>query len=277
MLLNQHFSLSFPRPYVPNMIQVGGLHISHKPSPLPIDIADFINGAENGVIYFSMGSNIKSEKLPKETIDIFLKTFASLPQRVLWKFEAEKLPGKPDNVFISKWFPQPDILAHPKVKLFITHGGLLSTMEAIYYAKPIIGIPNFFDQFLNVANAVKSGYALDVDINTISIASFGAKIKKILSNKIYTEKIKKISRQYHDQPIKPIDAAIYWTEYVLRHEGANHMRVAGQDLNFMEVHSLDVIGVLIFVSAVGLWVIYWFMSKILGFIFTSNAIKHKKE
>jgi len=64
VLLNQHFSLSFPRPYVPNMIQVGGLHISHKPAPLPKDLDEFIQGSgEQGVIYFSLGSNVKSKEI----------------------------------------------------------------------------------------------------------------------------------------------------------------------------------------------------------------------
>jgi len=64
VLLNQHFSLSFPRPYVPNMIEVGGLHIAHTPAPLPKDIEEFIEGAGSaGVIYFSLGSNIRSKDL----------------------------------------------------------------------------------------------------------------------------------------------------------------------------------------------------------------------
>lgn len=35
VLLNTHFSISYPRPYVPNMIEVGGMHIKRSPSPLP--------------------------------------------------------------------------------------------------------------------------------------------------------------------------------------------------------------------------------------------------
>ncbi|XP_037939262.1 UDP-glucosyltransferase 2-like [Teleopsis dalmanni] len=277
MLLNQHFSLSFPRPYVPSMIQVGGLHISHKPSPLPPDIADFINGGENGVIYFSMGSNVKSKNLPKETIDVLLKVFASLPQRVLWKFEDENLAGKPDNVFINKWFPQPDILAHPNVKLFITHGGLLSTMEAIYHAKPVIGLPVFYDQFLNVARAVKTGFGLSADLKKLDTQSLRSKIESILNDKSYAKKARAISNRYHDQPIKPMDAAIYWTEYVLRHKGAPHMRVAAQDLNVFQLYCLDSVCMLVTGTILVFGIVIGLVVKLLGCALRKPKTKRKFE
>lgn len=49
---------------------------------------------------------------------------------MLWKWE-DDLPDKPSNIRIEKWLPQNDILGHPNVKLFITHGGLLSTQVNI--------------------------------------------------------------------------------------------------------------------------------------------------
>lgn len=33
-LVNHHFSLAFPRPYLPNMIEIGGIHVK-APKPLP--------------------------------------------------------------------------------------------------------------------------------------------------------------------------------------------------------------------------------------------------
>ena len=39
-----------------------------------------------------------------------LTAFSKLKQRVIWKFEKEDLPNIPENVLISKWLPQSDIL-----------------------------------------------------------------------------------------------------------------------------------------------------------------------
>lgn len=140
VLLNSHFTLNFPRPYTPNMVEVGGLHINRVPNPLPKDIKEYLDNAKEGVIYFSMGSNIQSTTLPVEKRDALLRTFSQFKQKVMWKWENDNLPGKPDNVFIKSWWPQDDILAHPNVKVFITHGGLLGSTEAIYHGVPVIGM-----------------------------------------------------------------------------------------------------------------------------------------
>lgn len=52
--------------------------------------------------------------MPKEKLDMFLNTFKKLKQRILWKWEDDNLPGKPNNVMTAKWLPQTDILGSYK-------------------------------------------------------------------------------------------------------------------------------------------------------------------
>lgn len=97
----------------------------------------------------SLGTNVESRGLSNETIINIVRTFEQFPQyNFLWKFEADKLPiDPPKNLRISKFLPQNDLLAHPKLKLFITHAGSLSTQEALWYGKPCVALPVFLDQF----------------------------------------------------------------------------------------------------------------------------------
>ena len=46
------------------------------------------------------------------------------------------MKDKPSNVKLSKWLPQEAILAHPNLKLFVTHGGQSSSQEALCHKKP---------------------------------------------------------------------------------------------------------------------------------------------
>lgn len=275
VLLNSHVSLSFPRPYVPNQIEVGGMHINRKRTPLPQDIERFINGSQHGVIYFSMGSNIKSSNLPLEKRQEILKALKSLKQNVLWKFEDTQLEGKPDNVFINDWFPQDDILAHQNVRVFITHGGLLSTTESIYHGKPFIGIPIFGDQFLNMAKAEANGYGIMLDYNNLTAVSLKNAIEEMIGNPKYTHLVRDMSARYRDQPMEPLAKAIYWVEHVARHKGAKYLHCAGLDLNFIQYHSIDAIVILYggILSAVAIFM--WLLKCLLGSMMGTNPKGNK--
>ncbi|XP_017005911.2 UDP-glucosyltransferase 2 [Drosophila takahashii] len=243
ILVNQHFTLAPPRPYAPNIIEVGGMHINQEPKPLPKDLEEFIQGAgKHGVIYFSLGGNVRNKNLAEDRKKILIETFASLPQRILWKFEDEEMPEKPSNVLISKWFPQQDILAHPKVILFITHGGLQSTVECIHHGKPMLGLPFFYDQFRNMEHIKRQGLGLVLNYKDMTGDEFKDTILRLLTEKNFDVTARTTAARYRDQPMNPLDTAVWWTNYVLRHKGAKYMRVTGRDLDFFTYHSLDVLG-----------------------------------
>ncbi|XP_019870617.2 UDP-glycosyltransferase UGT5-like [Aethina tumida] len=252
VLLNSHVSNFQPVPTVPKMIEIGGYHVQ-PPKGLPKDLKDYLDKAEHGVVYFSMGSVLKSKNMPKEKIDILIGAFKQLKQKLLWKWEDDKLPGIPDNVRIMKWVPQADVLAHPNVKLFITHGGLLSTTETIYFGKPVLCIPIFGDQPINAQNMVNHGFALRHDYKDLTNSNdFLDKIKEMLNNPKYYENAQTRSKIMHDRKVKPIDEAVFWVEYVIRHNGAEHLRVAGEDLTWYQYYLIDVV---IFVFVVVLLVL----------------------
>lgn len=65
--------------------------------------------AKHGVIYFSMGSNLKSEDMSESMKKSLLAMFSKLKQTVIWKFESD-LDKVPANVHLVKWAPQQSIL-----------------------------------------------------------------------------------------------------------------------------------------------------------------------
>lgn len=258
VLLNTHFSVSSPRPYVPNMIEVGGMHVKRTTKPLPERLQQFLDTAPEGVIYFSLGSFVKSTFMSKHHRDTFVKVFATLPQRVIWKFE-EDLPGRSDNVLIDNWLPQNDILAHPNVRLFITHGGLLSTTESVFHGVPVVGMPIFGDQMRNVHAAVQDGWGVQLSYTNVTEESLRWALQTALSDKRIAAQAQAVSRRYRDQPLTPLDTAVYWSEYVLRHHGAPHLRSASMDLIWVQYHNVDVLAILVVLSALAFVVFYKLM------------------
>lgn len=147
-LINSQAITDYKVPLFPNQKFVGGLQIK-KPKELPIELKKIADESKNGLVLFSLGTNVRSDSLGPERIKLILRALGRLDRYTfLWKFETtEKLPIElPKNVKIQAWMPQNDILAHPNTKLFISHCGLLSTQEALWYGVPVLGFPVFADQ-----------------------------------------------------------------------------------------------------------------------------------
>lgn len=99
---------------------------------------------------------VRSASMPDEKRQHLVNAFASVKQRVLWKWENETLPNQPKNVRISKWLQQRDILCHPNVKAFVSHGGLLGSTETVHCGVAAVFTPMFGDQvsYLNNSNKI---------------------------------------------------------------------------------------------------------------------------
>jgi len=80
----------------------------------------------------------------------------------------------------------------------------------------------------------------------------------------YRENAKRLSRIYRDQPLTPLEQAVYWTEYVIRHKGAPHLRSAVLDLAWYQYFLLDVIAVLALAVGSVLLIVYLTLRAVLG-------------
>ncbi|KAG4078371.1 hypothetical protein HA402_013081 [Bradysia odoriphaga] len=227
----------------PNVIGVGGLQIK-KPSPLPDELREVADSASNGLILFSLGTNANSDELGESIVQNILEAFTIFPEYTFfWKMDLEGDDIRmPDNVVIRNWFPQNDVLAHKNTKLFITHGGLMSTQEAIWHGVPMLGIPMFFDQYSNIHKAVDKGIAEVLYVSDISIENLCEKILLMTMNPKYKEKIRIYSNAFRDQKETPLERAVWWIEWTMRHPVQTVLQGYGRDLNFFQIESMDVIG-----------------------------------
>jgi len=71
---------------------------------------------------------------------------------------------------------------HPNVKVFLTHGGLMGTMEAVYSGVPMVGIPLFGDQFHNVKNYEDEGILVRLDYTSITKEKVLKALREVLEN-----------------------------------------------------------------------------------------------
>lgn len=257
---NNHFSL-ITKAAVPNAIDIGGIHIQNA-KVLPEYIKNFIDEAEHGVIFFSFGTAIKVSSISIDKIEMIKRVLSRIPQRILWRVDKPQITSLPANVLADKWYPQRDILEHKNVIAFISHCGVFSTMEAIYTATPVIAIPFFFDQHQNAEILVKKGMAIHVNYDTLTEATLSSTIIEIINNTKYHENAERASKIFKERPISPLNTAIFWLEYILRHSGAPQIRPLSADMPLYQYLLLDVI---VFFSTITV-IIVWSLKRVLQII-----------
>lgn len=72
-----------PRPYFPNIILVGGMHVQ----VLPTKLNEYLNEETEGVVLFSLGINTKSAEIHIHKYDNISNTLSNLEQKFLRKYE----------------------------------------------------------------------------------------------------------------------------------------------------------------------------------------------
>jgi len=245
MLVNQHFSLSGPKPLPPNIIEVGGVHIK-PPKPLPSDLQQILDNAQKGVTLISWGSQLKASSLPAARRDGIVRALGRLEQEVIWKYENDTLPNKPANLHIRKWLPQRDILAHPNLRVFMSHGGLMGTTEAVASAVPIVGVPIYGDQSLNIASLVQRGMALRLELKKLDENTVYEALIKALDPS-FKARAKEVASAYNNRVQDPLETAIWWVEHVAETKGAPLVQSSAVYLSRFVYHSLDVYFVVVLI------------------------------
>ncbi|XP_053341237.1 UDP-glucuronosyltransferase 2A2-like [Clarias gariepinus] len=274
-LIRTYWDFEYPRPFLPNFKFVGGLHC--KPAkPLPKEMEEFVQSSgDDGIVVFSLGSLIKN--LTKERANTIASALGQIPQKVLWGYAGEKPETLALNIRIYDWIPQNDLLGHPKTKAFITHGGTNGIYEAIYHGVPMVGLPLFADQPDNMNHMKTKGAAVTLDFFKMESKDLTQALNDVISNPSYKESMMRLSRIHHDQPMKPLDQAIYWIEFVMRHKGAKHLRVEAHNLMWYQYHCLDVAVFLLSLIALVVFIFVKTCSWLFRKSFRKTPRKTKKE
>ncbi|CAH1389491.1 unnamed protein product [Nezara viridula] len=274
ILVNYHNVVGYPVPKPPHRKDVAGVTITPR-KPLPKKMQTLMDEAVNGVIYFSLGSNVNvSHPANRKVIDAFMKVFKTLPQNILMKWESATYEGQlPKNVHLEKWYPQQDVLAHKNTVLFITHGGYLSLLEAVHFGVPVIGLPFFGDQAKNFRFAEEAGIGKMLRLAEINYDNVSRMVKEILSNKTYKEEMARRSKIFRDRAVEPLDEAVFWIEHVIKYPDV--LKPTATSLSFIQLHLIDV---MLFIIAVflGVVIIAWKSIKVLFRVFNKKTM-HKKE
>jgi len=133
----------------------------------------------------------------------------------------------------------------------------------------MLGLPFFYDQFRNMEHIKRQGQGLVLNYKDMTSEEFKNTIVRLLTEKSFEATARATAARYRDQPMSPLETAVWWTQYVLRHKGAKYMRVEGRELDFFTYHSLDVLGTFLLGFLVVFSIVFFCMTKFLKIVLRS--------
>ncbi|XP_012662507.1 UDP-glucuronosyltransferase 3A2 [Otolemur garnettii] len=260
--VNSDFAFDFARPLLPNTVYVGGL-MAKPTKPVPQDLENFIaKFGDSGFVLVTMGSMVNIDNF-KEVLKELNSAFAHLPQGVIWRCKHSHWPKDVNvapNVKLMEWLPQSDLLAHPRIRLFVTHGGQNSIMEAIQHGVPLVGIPVFGDQSENMVRVEAKKIGVSVELKELKAETLALKMKQIIEDKRYKSAAVAASLIRRSHPQSPAQRLVGWIDHILQTGGAAHLKPRAFQQPWHERHLLDVLGFLLGLTLGTLWL----CGKLLG-------------
>lgn len=98
----------------------------------------------------------------------------------------------PANFLLSAYAPQPEILQRSSV--FVTHGGMNSIMESLYYGVPLVVLPQTPEQIANAQRITELGLGVTLDFNHLTTDLLRQAVAHVYSNPIFLERVRAMQR-----------------------------------------------------------------------------------
>jgi MGT family glycosyltransferase len=86
----------------------------------------------------------------------------------------------PGNIDARPWFPQPAVLR--SASAFVSHAGMGSTMEALYYGVPLVCVPQMIEQEANARRVAELGLGVRLDPATVTPAELRAAVDRVTAD-----------------------------------------------------------------------------------------------
>lgn len=190
-MLNIVYTSKYFQPYSESFDEsykfIGSSVIDRKES---IDF-DLSNNEDKKVIYISLGTIFNNSI---EFYECCFKAFCNMNVKVIMsvgrKIDISIFKNIPSNFIVRNYVPQLEVLKYADV--FITHGGMNSTNEGLYFNIPLILIPQSVDQPFVANRVAELGAGIVIEKDRITPEALNKCVAEILSDdnfKLNSEKI----------------------------------------------------------------------------------------
>lgn len=165
----------------------------HQATDFPLDQLS----SERPLLYISLGTIFTNE--PAFFKQCF-EAFAEQPWQVVLsrgrQVDPAVLGPVPDNFLVSAYVPQLDILSRARV--FVTHAGMNSTMESLYYGVPMVAVPQTQEQVVTARRIAEMGLVIALEKEAVNVATLRDAIERVANDPAFRQRVEHMQQLTRD-------------------------------------------------------------------------------
>ena len=152
--------------------------------------------SDGPLVYLSLGSLASGDL---ELMRSLVGSLAGMPYRVIVsKGPQHEQLELADNMVGEEFLPQASILPH--VDVVITHGGNNTVTESLYFGKPMVVLPVFWDQYDNAQRMDESGFGVRLDTYGHEPRQLPSAIDALVADAELRERLNAVSSRLQEAP-----------------------------------------------------------------------------
>jgi MGT family glycosyltransferase len=192
--------------FIPRMFQPGSetfderyvfvgpsIHPRHDANDFPLDKLS----GKRPVLYISLGTVFNNQP---EFYKMCFEAFGGQDWQVVLSrgrsVDPDALGPIPDNFLVCPYVPQLEVL--PRTQVFVTHCGMNSTMESLYYGVPMVAIPQMPEQRMNAQQAADRGLAVMLEKENVNVEVLREAVHRVANESSFRENVQHIRQTIQD-------------------------------------------------------------------------------
>ncbi len=145
------------------------------------------------ILYISLGTVFNNQPAFFKTC---FEAFGEQPWQVVLSrgrhVDPAALGPVPDNFLVSPYVPQLEIL--PRTQVFVTHGGMNSTMESLYYGVPMVAIPQMFEQEMTARRIAEMGLGIALEKEVVNVTTLREAVERVATEAAFRERVRSMQQ-----------------------------------------------------------------------------------
>jgi MGT family glycosyltransferase len=153
--------------------------------------------ANRPLLYISLGTVFNTDpKFYAACFEAFANSNWQVVLSIGTNIEPSSIGQTPNNFVVSPYLPQLEILQN--ADMFITHGGMNSTMEAIYYGVPMVVVPQQPEQAMTASRVAELGLGVSLEPEKVTASAMRDAVNAVDSDVGYRSRVGEMQKAARD-------------------------------------------------------------------------------